>query len=403
VSVSHILPDSEPFSRRLGGASARWVAGVTMAAGMQNETIVVCPEAAESGDESWGFPYIWVAPEMGKISLLPRPLQHPILWRRRARFYSHLLKGFVGRLLPQDAIYVHNRPEMALAMVWAQQNRAQRNPVVLAMNDSQLTDGSRLMVRHVAGRIARVVFPTEFVYRQSFEKYRLHMRASILPFGADQNFFYPSLEAESATGRPPQVVYVGPLTEQHGVHILLEAMRLLVRRGADIELYIIERPDPGASMKSVPSRSTSEEYVRRLRGMSGTNARFAPYLGMDQVSDAMRSAAVVCCPSLGPEAFGVSNVEAMACGVPVAATCVGGIPEVFVDGGGLLVPPADPIALANAIDRFLGKTGFSRVLRREGYESFLRNYTWPRIAATYVEMLNSLPYGAPIHREALPS
>ncbi len=87
MAVYHILPESEPFSRTAGGASAQWIAGVVTAAGLQNETIIVCPAAGESADESWDFPYIWVAPEMGKISLLPRPLQHPILWRRRARFY----------------------------------------------------------------------------------------------------------------------------------------------------------------------------------------------------------------------------------------------------------------------------------------------------------------------------
>jgi spore coat protein SA len=246
--------------------------------------------------------------------------------------------------------------------------------------------------------MARVVFPTEFLYREAFEKWRLHMRAAILPFGADETVFYPIPEQQTS---PPKVVYVGPVTEQRGVHILLDAMRLLLRRGVDVELSVIDRPDPGASTNGA-SRSGNGDYLRSLRGMSGTNARFAPYLGLDQVAEAIRSAVAVCCPSLETEAFGMGNVEAMACGVPVAASCVGGIPEVFVDGGGLLIPPADPVALADAIERLLGKTGLSRLLRREGYESFVRNYSWPRIAQSYVELLDALPYGAPIRREALP-
>jgi glycosyltransferase involved in cell wall biosynthesis len=379
LAVYHILSESEPFSRAAGGASAHWIHGVVSAAGLRDETIVVCPEA----DDSFDFPYVWVAPEMGKISLLPRPLQHPILWRRRARFYAHLLKGFVGRLAPQDSIYVHNRPEMALAMVWAQQGRLQRNPVVLTINDSQLAQAPRPMVRHVAGRMARVVFPNEFLYRQVFEKYGLHMRVSILPFGADETVFYPPLELSAAHLDRPQIVYVGPLTERQGVHILLDAMRLLMRRGVDAELYVIERPDPGASLNFGAGRQDGGEYLRSLRAMNGTNARFAPYLGSDQVANAMRSAVAVCCPSIGDEGFGLCNVEAMACGVPVAASCVGGIPDVFAEGGGLLVPPSDPVALANAIERLMGKTGLSRILRGEGYENFLRHYCWPRIAAAY--------------------
>jgi glycosyltransferase involved in cell wall biosynthesis len=59
-------------------------------------------------------------------------------------------------------------------------------------------------------------------------------------------------------------------------------------------------------------------------------------------------------PSL-QEPFGRSIIEAMALGAPVVATRVGGVPEIITDGEhGLLVPPDDPAALAEAIDRLLG-------------------------------------------------
>ena len=396
MAVYHILGESESFSRRSGGAAAQWIAGVISAAGLQHETVVVCADA----DDSWGFPYVWVAPEMGKISLLPRPLQHPIFWRRRARFYSHLLKGFASRLQPQDAIFVHNRPEMALAMVWAQQGKQQRNPVVLAMSDSRLAHAPRPMVRHVAGRMAKVAFPTEYLYHQAFEKYRLHMRTAVMPFGADEQVFYP--DELRAQPELPQIAYVGPLTEQRGVHVLLEAMRLLLQRGVRVELCIVERQDPGESLESIPNRTAREEYLRRLQALSGPNVRIAPYMGLEHVADVMRNAVAVCCPSLDAEAFGLSNVQAMASGVPVAASCVGGIPEVFADGGGLLIPPGDPAGLAHAIERLLGRTGLSRLLRQEGYASYQRSFSWASIARSYTELIEGLPYPAFIRQAALP-
>lgn len=408
MAAYHILADSEPFSRSKGGASAQWVAGVVAAAGLQEETIVVCPEA----DDSWGFPYVWVAPEMGKISLLPRPLQHPVLWRRRARFYARLLRGFVARLNPQDVIYVHNRPEMAMAMVWAQHGRVQQNPVVLAMNDAQLANATRPMVRHVAGRMARVVFPTEFLQHQTFDKWRLHMRTAILPFGADDSYFYPSSpqpalpsgssESPGDINNDPLIVYAGPLRPQSGVHVLLNAVRLLAGRGIGVRVLIIDRPDPGGAPDFAAGRAESEEYLQKLRAAARENVWFDSYVGVEQVASAMQLAAVVCFPSLEDEAFGLANVEAMASGVPVVASCVGGIPEVFSEGGALLVPAADPIALANAIERLLGKTGIARLLRREGRENFLRNYAWPAIAARYVDLLAALPVGMATQRQALP-
>ena len=99
--------------------------------------------------------------------------------------------------------------------------------------------------------------------------------------------------------------------------------------------------------------------------------------------------------------FGLANVEAMASGVPVIASCVGGIPEVFFEGGALLVPPGDAIALANAIERLLGKTGVARLLRREGRQSFVRNYRWPQVAASYVQLIAAVSEQLTPRREAL--
>lgn len=395
--VYHILPDAESFSRSAGGVSAQWVAGVVAAAGLQGESVVVCSEA----DGSWGFPYVWVAPEMGKISLLPRALQHPVLWRRRARFYARLLRGFVARLETDDIIYVHNRPEMALAMVWAQLDRRKQNPVILAMNDTQLAVAPRPLVRHVAGRMARVIFPTEFLQHQSYEKYRLHMRAEVLPFGADEAIFSPDPQANSAVSRgDPLIVYAGPLTHLAGVHVLMDAARLLRGRGIRHRVLIIERTEPGAS-DSLPTGSASEEYVRRLHAKADDSVWFETYKGVEHVAEAMRSAAVVISPWLSDEAFGLANVEAMASGVPVIASCVGGIPEVFFEGGALLVPPGDAIALANAIERLLGKTGVARLLRREGRQSFVRNYRWPQVAASYVQLIAAVSEQLTPRREAL--
>jgi spore coat protein SA len=227
------------------------------------------------------------------------------------------------------------------------------------------------------------------------------MRASVLPFGADETQFYPA-EIPTTSTEDPLIVYAGPLIPQSGVHVLLDAARLLTGRGINVRVLIIDRPEPGAAFDAIPTKSETEDYLRRLRNAARDNVWIEPYAGLEQVAVAMQSASVVVCPTLADEAFGLSNVQAMASGVPVAASCVGGIPEVFFEGGALLIPPADAIALANAIERLLGKTGIARLLRREGRESFLRNYCWPRIAAAYVELLEKLPVTLSPQRPALP-
>jgi glycosyltransferase involved in cell wall biosynthesis len=90
-----------------------------------------------------------------------------------------------------------------------------------------------------------------------------------------------------------------------------------------------------------------------------------------------RAAAAVI-PSLY-EGFGLPAGEAMACGVPVISTTGGALPEVVGDAG-LLVPPADPAALAAAIRRILDHPDESRVLGQRGLARVGLNFTWRRAA-----------------------
>jgi glycosyltransferase involved in cell wall biosynthesis len=105
-------------------------------------------------------------------------------------------------------------------------------------------------------------------------------------------------------------------------------------------------------------------------------------------------AAVFCCPSIY-EPFGIINLEAMACGTPVVASAVGGIPEVVVDGEtGILVPveqqqeapfePVDPerfsADLAAGINRLLGDPGLRERMARAGRERVESTFAWPAIA-----------------------
>ena len=92
------------------------------------------------------------------------------------------------------------------------------------------------------------------------------------------------------------------------------------------------------------------------------------------------------------EPFGIINLEAMACQRPVVASAVGGIPEVVVPGEtGLLVPPADPRALADALNRVLrdraaGADAMGRASRRRVEEHF----SWTMIAARTRRMYQEL-------------
>jgi len=165
-------------------------------------------------------------------------------------------------------------------------------------------------------------------------------KLTIVPNGVDPARFAPG-PADARLGDSlgldpavPVVGYFGRLERGKGVDVLVDAAtRLHGKLPATAFLFVGEGP-------------LRETLIARAAA-AGLPARFAGQ--RDDVAALLRLCAVVVLPSR-QEAFGRILIEAMAAGVPVVASAVGGIPEVCVDGvTGLLVPPEDPDALAVAI------------------------------------------------------
>jgi glycosyltransferase involved in cell wall biosynthesis len=164
-------------------------------------------------------------------------------------------------------------------------------------------------------------------------------RVTVVPNGVDLARFSPGhgdpalREALGLDPALPVVGYVGRLEHGKGVDVLLEAVARLQMKLPMTLLLVGEGPLAG----TLAARAASEGLPVRFLGRR------------DDVPALMRLCDVVVLPSR-QEAFGRVLVEAMASGVPVVASAVGGIPEVCTDGvTGLLVPPDDPYVLAGAI------------------------------------------------------
>jgi starch synthase len=103
-------------------------------------------------------------------------------------------------------------------------------------------------------------------------------------------------------------------------------------------------------------------------------------LPVPEVVQLYSHAAVFVCPSIY-EPFGLINLEAMACGTPVVASRVGGIPEVVVDGEtGWLVEPGDATALGQALREALADPERARRMGEAGRRRVEAHFSWDRIA-----------------------
>lgn len=167
----------------------------------------------------------------------------------------------------------------------------------------------------------------------------------LAPHGVDTTRFAPTRKgtAPAAAGGPLRVLAVGRLTAKKGYPVLLEALAVLTGRGMDVSCRIV-----GAG----PDRAKSQRQAKDL-GIAQC-VEFCGPRTHQQVATEYAGADVFVQASMvlaDGDRDGIPNslLEAMSSGVAVVASSVAGIPEVVVPGCGVLVPPADPNALADAI------------------------------------------------------
>jgi glycosyltransferase involved in cell wall biosynthesis len=94
-------------------------------------------------------------------------------------------------------------------------------------------------------------------------------------------------------------------------------------------------------------------------------------------------------PSIANETFGISIAEAMACGMPVISTNVGGIPEVVHKGSGFLVPPKDDNFLAEAIETLLLNDSLREEMGKAGRKWIVENFSWDIVIEKFEDILEA--------------
>lgn len=203
-----------------------------------------------------------------------------------------------------------------------------------------------------------------------------------------------------------RVIYVGRISPEKGPHVLVEAMKLVVSACPRALLEIVgpDAQQPRHYLTVLgnrlldPSRPgfaalSARGYAQRLRAAAtelGANVELnIRYASHEELNERFSDAALLVAPSLS-ETFGMTAVEAMASGLPVVASRVGGIPEVVADGTtGFLVPPNDPAALAQAIITLLRDEQARNSMANAARKLALERFSWDRIVEQYREALHS--------------
>jgi phosphatidylinositol alpha-1,6-mannosyltransferase len=206
-------------------------------------------------------------------------------------------------------------------------------------------------------------------------------RLRVVPLGTDPDRFRPGVHSvdlrarfELPDDKTRWLLTVARLDRHKGVDTVIRALPAVVARFPDVHYAVA---GSGAEREALEKLAHKTGVADRVRFLGGVSERDLPalynlasvYVGASRIAN-----------RIGVEGFGISLVEASACGLPVVAGNSGGIPDAVRDGEtGFLVPPEDPAALGDAIARLLGDRDLSHRIGAAGRRAVETYYNWDRV------------------------
>jgi glycosyltransferase involved in cell wall biosynthesis len=200
-------------------------------------------------------------------------------------------------------------------------------------------------------RFASVIAPSESARQRFLQVGMPADRTTTLPYFCPTE---PLIRPRPEPDRPT-ILFMGRIRPNKGYRYFIEALGQLP---ASVRGILVGDLTPNR-----------EEELRRLAAQAGCGQRLElrPWAGRDAVEQMYRQASIFVFPSVWAETLGIVGLEALACGVPVVASDVGGVREWLREGEtGLLVPPKDAGALARAVRELLSPEDRRRRLGQNG-------------------------------------
>jgi glycosyltransferase involved in cell wall biosynthesis len=294
--------------------------------------------------------------------------------------------------------------------------------LVLHMHQDELAQLDYDLLRKQLANVDSVVTVSDFVTDRARARFPQYAAAiHTIGNGVDVDRFLPD-QRRAVSGEPPRLLFVGRISPDKGVHLLVEAFDRVARERPDVELTLVGKVgmlpfdlvslllnDDAAALESLRpfyGRSTlawltkevlgqKRSYLQHLEArLSPEAARRVHFVGSVSLEELIRlysQADLLVLPSIWRESYGLPVAESMASGVPVLASDCGGVPELVEEGvTGSLVPRLSVDALTDTLRDMLSDRGRLRAMGQASRLRAERLLTWDRSAARLERVYRNL-------------
>jgi glycosyltransferase involved in cell wall biosynthesis len=296
----------------------------------------------------------------------------------------------------------------------------------LHMHQDELAQLDRERLRGQLANVDSVVTVSDFVTERARARFPEYAAAiHTIGNGVDVGRFVPdALRVNEPENRPPRLLFVGRISPDKGIHLLVEAFDRVARERPDVQLTLIGKvgmlpfdlvnlllADDAAALDSLrpfygqstlgwlskevlgQKRSYRQQLEARLSPQAAARVHFAGSVSLEELIRLYSQADLLVLPSVWRESYGMPVAEAMASGVPVLASDTGGVPELVENGvTGMLVPRLDVDALTQAMRDLLSDMHRLRQMGQAARLRAERVLTWDRSAErlerVYVDLVS---------------
>lgn len=267
---------------------------------------------------------------------------------------SYLIQAWSHLRAFQQLYPRRNRPQVIHAHIYKAGvfatliGKLYKIPVIITEHSSvfprHLLSAYEALLARFAFRRAHHVLPVSNALQQGIESYGIQARFTVTPNVVNTQIFVPTEKAANShtvSDARKRLLYVGSFVEVKGIPYLIEALALLTKERTDWQLDMIGRG---------PLMAEYQQMVQQLH--LDENIIFHGFKPKDEIAHSMQQADLFVLPSVWDNMPCVL-LEAMASGLPIVSTKVGGIPEIVDEETGLLVAPRNPQELCDALAHML--------------------------------------------------